>query len=110
MSIKKAIIFIAVGSAFAATLSAVPTVSAADNPFALQSLNKGYFVADADKYGGKKDREGRCGAAMSDAIKMARSAKRNGRRITMPCSSRRVSSTVFIGEAQAHNPGWTLTF
>jgi uncharacterized low-complexity protein len=77
MSSKKSIISIAVGSAFAATLGVVPVVSAADSPFTLQSLDKGYLVADA---GGKKSREGkcggegtcgegRCGAAMADTNK-----------------------------------------
>ena len=59
----------AVGSFFAATLGAVPLVSAADNPFAIQSLDKGYMVADANKYGEKKGGEGICGAAMVDANK-----------------------------------------
>ncbi|MEO8767361.1 MAG: hypothetical protein ABI363_03345 [Nitrosospira sp.] len=77
MSSKKSIISIAVGSAFAATLGVVPLVSAADSPFTLQSLDKGYLVADA---GEKKSREGkcggegtcgegRCGAAMADTNK-----------------------------------------
>ncbi|ARO88815.1 hypothetical protein EBAPG3_014135 [Nitrosospira lacus] len=77
MSSKKSIISIAVGSAFAATLGVVPVVSATDSPFTLQSLDKGYLVADA---GGKKSGEGkcggegtcgegRCGAAMADTNK-----------------------------------------
>jgi len=61
MSSKKSIISIAVGSAFAATLGAAPLVSAADNPFGMQSLDKGYMVADAHKYGDKKGGEGKCG-------------------------------------------------
>ena len=74
MSSKKSIISLAVGSVFAATLGAVPIVSAADNPFAIQSLDKGYMVADANKYGEKKGGEGKCGegicgAAMADANK-----------------------------------------
>lgn len=60
MSRKKSIISIAVGSAFAATLGAAPIASAADNPFTIQSLDKGYMVADAG-YGGKKTGEGKCG-------------------------------------------------
>ena len=79
MSSKKSVISMAVGSLFAATLGAVPLVSAADNPFAIQSLDKGYMVADANKYGEKKGGEGKCGegkcgegicgAAMADANK-----------------------------------------
>lgn len=80
MSGKKSIISIAVGSAFAATLGTASLVSAADNPFGIQSLGKGYMVADAHKYGDKKGSEGkcggegscgegRCGASMADANK-----------------------------------------
>lgn len=78
MSRKKSIISIAVGSALVSTLAAVPIASAADNPFSMQSLDRGYMVADAHKYGEKKGGEGkcggqgacgegRCGAAMADA-------------------------------------------
>ncbi len=62
MSCKKTIISIAVGSAFAATLGIAPIASAADNPFAIQSLDKGYMVADAHKHAEKKAGEGKCGA------------------------------------------------
>lgn len=78
MSNRKSIISIAVGSAFVASLGGAPVVSAADSPFAVQSLDRGYMVADAHKYGEKKGGEGkcggqgacgegRCGAAMADA-------------------------------------------
>lgn len=80
MSNRKSIISIAVGSALAASLGGVPLVSAADNPFAMQSLDRGYMIADSHKYGEKKGGEGkcggegacgegRCGAAMADANK-----------------------------------------
>ena len=80
MSRKRSIISMAVGSAFVATLGTAPLVSAADNPFGIQSLGKGYMVADAHKYGDKKGGEGkcggegacgegRCGASMADANK-----------------------------------------
>ena len=74
MPSKKSIISMAVGSAFAATLGTASVISAAENPFAMQSLDKGYMVADAHKYGEKKGGEGkcgegRCGAAMADANK-----------------------------------------
>lgn len=55
---KKSLISVAVGSTFAAALGAAPIVSAADNPFAMQSLDRGYMVADAGKMG-----EGKCGGA-----------------------------------------------
>jgi uncharacterized low-complexity protein len=61
MSNKKSVISLAVGSAFAATLGAAPIAFAADNPFAIQSLDKGYMVADAHGYGEKKAGEGKCG-------------------------------------------------
>jgi uncharacterized low-complexity protein len=78
MSNKKSLISIAIGSAFVATLGTVPSVSAADNPFTIQPLVKGYMVADSHNYGEKKGGEGkcggegacgegRCGAAMADA-------------------------------------------
>ncbi|MDO8438337.1 MAG: hypothetical protein Q7S69_09335 [Nitrosomonadaceae bacterium] len=62
MANKKSIISIAVGSAFAATLGAAPIASAADNPFAIQSLDRGYMVAQG--YGEKKPGEGKCGGRM----------------------------------------------
>jgi uncharacterized low-complexity protein len=93
MSSKKSIISLALGSAFAATLGTASVASAADNPFAAQSLQKGFMVADShyddkggygdagagygdrkDAYGDKKDTyggdkkygEGRCGMSMAD--------------------------------------------
>lgn len=75
---KKTMISLAVGSAFAATLSAVPLASTA-SPFEIQSLDKGYVLAYADKvdpnkYGGAKSGEaksgeGRCGMSMVDVNK-----------------------------------------
>jgi uncharacterized low-complexity protein len=78
---KKSIISMAVGSAFAATLGAVPAASAADSPFAVQSVDKGYVLAYADrvdpnKYGGgAKSGEGRCGMSMVDANKDGKVSK-----------------------------------
>jgi uncharacterized low-complexity protein len=71
---KKTMISLAVGSVVAATLSAVPVISAADSPFAAKSLDKGYVLAYADKvdpskYGGAKSGEGRCGMSIVDANK-----------------------------------------
>lgn len=76
MANKKSIISIAVGSAFAATLGAVPIASAADNPFAIQSLERGYMVAQGygekkageGKCGGMKAGEGKCGAKASEGM------------------------------------------
>lgn len=78
MPSKKAVIALAVGSAFIATLGAASVASAADNPFSVQPLDKGYKIAmshDDDKggygdrkdnYGDKKYGEGRCGMSMAD--------------------------------------------
>lgn len=72
---KKTMISLAVGSAFAASLGAVPLASAADSPFTAQSLDKGTMLAYADKVdpnkygGGAKSGEGRCGMSMVDTNK-----------------------------------------
>lgn len=72
---KKTMISLAVSSAFAASLGAVPLASAADNPFTAQSLDKGTMLAYADKVdpskygGGAKSGEGRCGMSMVDTNK-----------------------------------------
>lgn len=76
MTNRKSTIGIAVGSAFAASM-AVTSAGAAENPFALQSMDRGYMVADAGmqgkcgagKCGGAKASEAKCGASMLDANK-----------------------------------------
>lgn len=90
MSSKKTLISVAVGSAFAASLGVAPVVSAAENPFALQSLDKGYMVADnhaakpkamkegkcgEGKCGNMKAGEGKCGMAMADTNKDGKVSK-----------------------------------
>ena len=62
MTHKKTILSLAVGSAFAATLSVSPIASAADSPFVSQSLDRGYMVAGAHDHATKKAGEGKCGA------------------------------------------------
>ena len=62
MTHKKSILSLAVGSAFAATLSVSPIASAADSPFVSQSLDRGYMVAGAHDHATKKAGEGKCGA------------------------------------------------
>lgn len=79
MSSKKTLISVAVGTAFAASMGAAPLAFAAENPFALQSLDKGYMVADHHEAkakgmkegmcGNMKMGEGKCGMAMADANK-----------------------------------------
>jgi uncharacterized low-complexity protein len=89
MPSKKSVISLALGSAFAVTLGTASVASASENPFAAQSLEKGYMVADSHryhddkggyepskdgygdqkgdkKYGDKKYGEGRCGMSMAD--------------------------------------------
>lgn len=61
MSGKKNLISVAVGTAFAATLGAVPVAFSAENPFALQSLDKGYMVAGNHGAKAKASTEGKCG-------------------------------------------------
>jgi uncharacterized low-complexity protein len=83
MPSKKSIISLAIGSAVAVTvtLGTVSIASANENPFATQSLNKGYMVAeyhdkkDGDGYGNKKSGEGRCGMSMADTDKDGRVSK-----------------------------------
>jgi uncharacterized low-complexity protein len=87
MTSKKKAIGVAVGSAFVAGMAMTPMANAADNPFALQSLQGGYMVA-ADttakapeakcgqgKCGGMKSGEAKCGAAMLDANKDGKVSK-----------------------------------
>jgi uncharacterized low-complexity protein len=77
---RKTLIAAAAGSAFVASMAAAPVASATDSPFALQSLDRGYMVAQAGKTadgkcgqgkcgGMNKATENKCGAAMMDANK-----------------------------------------
>jgi uncharacterized low-complexity protein len=89
MPTNKSIISLAVGSAFAVTLGTAPIASANESPFTVQSLGKGYMVAEShdygekkegygekkEGYGGKKDREGRCGMSMADTDSDGRVSK-----------------------------------
>lgn len=70
MARKKTAMTLALGTAFAASLAAAPIANAAENPFQMDSLQKGYQVADLKaeegkcgegKCGGDKDKEGKCG-------------------------------------------------
>ena len=80
MSSKKTLISVAVGTAFAATLGTAPVAFAAENPFALKSLDKGYMVAS--NHGSKakamnegKCGEGKCGMSMADTNKDGKVSK-----------------------------------
>ena len=57
---KKKAIGVVVGSAFVAGVVLVPMANAADNPFALHSLQSGYMVAEAKATDGKCG-QGKCG-------------------------------------------------
>jgi uncharacterized low-complexity protein len=59
---KKTLIAAAVGTAFVAGMTAAPLASAADNPFAMQSLDRGYMVTQAGKTAEGKCGQGKCGA------------------------------------------------
>jgi uncharacterized low-complexity protein len=62
MSSKKSLISVAVGSVFATTLVTAPAF-ATENPFAMQSMDRGYMVVEAGGgHGEKKAGEGKCGA------------------------------------------------
>jgi uncharacterized low-complexity protein len=69
MATKKTALTLALGSAIAASLAAAP-ISAAENPFAAQLMNKGYMVAEADKApDATKAVEAKCGAKKDAAAK-----------------------------------------
>lgn len=84
---KESMISIAIGPAIAMTLSAAPVAYSADhaapagNPFTVQSLEKGYMMAyadrvDASNYGtGAKSGEGRCGMSLADVNKDGKVSK-----------------------------------
>jgi hypothetical protein len=73
MSSKKTLMSVAVGTAFAAALGAAPVASAASNPFAMQSLSKGYMVAEGDMPA--KAHEGKCGEGKCGAKRKANEGK-----------------------------------
>jgi uncharacterized low-complexity protein len=88
MSHKKSVISIAIGSAFAATLGVAPIASAADSPFVIQPLDKGYMAAQGHgemkiaqakcgqgKCGAMKSSEGMCGVTMADSNKDGKVSK-----------------------------------
>jgi len=63
MASKKNILNIALGSAFVAAFSTASVVNAAQNPFAMQSRDRGYMTADSHIAKDGKAMEGNCGAA-----------------------------------------------
>ena len=67
MAINKTALSLALGTAFTFSLATSPVVNAAENPFSMQSLDKGYMVADANKMKDGKCGEGKCGASKTKA-------------------------------------------
>jgi uncharacterized low-complexity protein len=65
MNAKKSALTLAIGSAFAISLS-VPVANAAENPFGMQALKDGYMLADAKD---AKAPEGKCGGKKADEMK-----------------------------------------
>ena len=61
MTINKTKLSIALGSALVVSMAASSVAVAAQNPFAMASLDKGYMVAAADTAKDGKMKEGKCG-------------------------------------------------
>lgn len=75
MNTKKSRLKLATGAAVAASFALGSVANAADNPFAMNKLDGGYQLAQADKKadgkcGGSKGKDGACGGAKADG-KMA---------------------------------------
>ena len=64
MNTKSTLAF-TLGSAFIATAGMNPAAQATQNPFAIQTLDKGYMTAEADTAKGGKVAEMNCGASMN---------------------------------------------
>lgn len=68
MKSKKTSVSLAIGSAFAASMIALPAAQADNSPFAMQQLQNGYMVAD-NHAGDAKAKEGKCGGAKEKDMK-----------------------------------------
>jgi uncharacterized low-complexity protein len=71
MKTKQSHLKLATGAAVAASFALGSVAHAADNPFAMQKLEGGYQLAQADKKaegkcGGSKGKDGACGGAKAD--------------------------------------------
>ena len=78
MTIKKSTLSIALGSVFVASMAVSSVASAAQNPFAMASLDNGYMVAQADKAKEGKCGEGKCGGDKAKAGDKAKEGKCGG--------------------------------
>lgn len=78
----KSTLGVALSSAFIATVTMSQVANAAQNPFAMQTLDKGYQIAEAESSKAKdakcgasmnaKDKDAKCGAAMHTKDKDAK--------------------------------------
>ena len=73
MTKTKSTLSIALGTVFVASMAASSIASAAQSPFAMASLDKGYMVAEADKA-----KEGKCGEGKCGGDKKAKEGKCGG--------------------------------
>ena len=71
MANTKSKLSIALGGVFVASMAASSVASAAQNPFAMASLDSGYMVAAADG----KMKDGKCGEGKCGGNKSAKDAK-----------------------------------
>lgn len=70
MTNSKSKLSLVLGSAFVASMAASSVAVAAQNPFAMASLDKGYMVAAADMAKDAKSPEAKCGANKAGSDKM----------------------------------------
>jgi uncharacterized low-complexity protein len=75
MTINKSKLSIALGTVFVASMAASSVASAAQSPFAMASLDKGYMVAAADTAKDSKMKDGKCGEGKCGGDKKAKDAK-----------------------------------
>jgi uncharacterized low-complexity protein len=106
-SMKKSLA-VALGTTFAAAMSASPVVNAEANPFGMQNLESGYVhVADA-KCGGSKDAaktegEGKCGASKDKMTKEGKCGE--GKCGEGKCGEKRKANEGKCGEGKMKKEG-----
>jgi uncharacterized low-complexity protein len=98
MNVTKKSIALAVGGAFALSLSAA-TVSAVENPFAMKTLSSGYQVADNH---GDKGADGKCGEGKCGAEKKAADGKRGAEKkaAEAKCGAEKKAAEAKCGEGK----------
>jgi uncharacterized low-complexity protein len=70
MANTKSTLSIALGSVFVASVAASSVAGAAQNPFQMASLDKGYMVAAAETAKDGKMKEGKCGEGKCGSMKV----------------------------------------